>query len=405
MKTKRTIARIGFLACTVLLAFYPTELQSQGLVVNCDSGGTIRGALASLKPGDTLTVSGVCNENVSIEAEVSRITLDGRGTATVQGTNPGVNVISIRGREITVKGFTITGGNIGIAFQRGGTGVVDGNNIRANALDGILVAPESSAVIINNTIENNAYGITVDENSSARIGWQVPTTLGLPNTIQNNNVNGILVVHNSSARIIGATIRNNGGDGIRIHRASHADISDNNISGNVGSGIAISENSGVNLDLGRIQAVAQANRTDTSTNNGGFGIDCSSGSYVSGNLGALIGAKGAMTADNTCVNGTGPLVSNLAFDPNNVSRGGAFVATFSGTGLSGQTYFDIRFRVPGSTTEQEAANWQQGTSATHAVPASIQTGTYIVTAVRAHRDVGDHTGPYIPVSTSFTVGL
>src|SRR5207244_2781121 len=103
MKASRTIACIGSLACTILLAFYPTELQSQGVVVNCDSGGTIRGALASLKPGDTLTVSGVCNENVSIEAEVSRITLDGRGTATVQGTNPGVNVISIRGREITVK--------------------------------------------------------------------------------------------------------------------------------------------------------------------------------------------------------------------------------------------------------------------------------------------------------------
>ena len=104
------------------------------------------------------------------------------------------------------------------------------------------------------------------------------------------------------------------------------------------------------------------------------------------------------------VDGTGPLVSNLTFDPNNVSPGGAFVATVPGTGLSGQTYFDIRFRAPGSTTEQEAANWQQGTSATHAVPASIQTETYIVTAVRAHRDVGDHTGPYIPVSASFAVG-
>src|SRR5437867_1294293 len=121
--------------------------------------------------------------------------LDGRGTATVQGTNPGVNVISIRGREITVKGFTITGGNIGIAF----------------------------------------------------------------------------------------------------HRASHADINDNTISGNAGNGIAINENSGINLDLGRIQAVAQPNRTDAATTNGGFGIDCSSGSYVSGNLGTLTGAKGAMT--------------------------------------------------------------------------------------------------------------
>jgi nitrous oxidase accessory protein NosD len=174
-------------ACTILLAVFPAELRSQGLLVNCDSDGTIRGALASLKPGDTLTVSGVCNENVSIEAEASRITLDGRGTATIQSTNPGVNVIAIRGRETTVKGFTVIGGNIGIVFQRGGMGVADGNLIPGNAGDGILVGPEGSAVIINNTIENNAYGITVDENSSARIGWQVPTTPGLPNIIQNNS--------------------------------------------------------------------------------------------------------------------------------------------------------------------------------------------------------------------------
>ena len=80
-----------------------------------------------------------------------------------------------------------------------------------------------------------------------------------------------------------------------------------------------------------------------------------------------------------------------------------FVATFSGTGLSGQTYFDIRFRAPGSNTDQEAVNWQQGASASHTVPAVIQTGTYVVTAVRAHRDVGDHTGPYIPVLASLTI--
>jgi hypothetical protein len=125
---------------------------------------------------------------------------------------------------------------------------------------------------------------------------------------------------------------------------------------------------------------------------------------VSGNLGPLTGAQGATTVDNTCADGTGPLVNSLAFDRSNVSPGAAVVATFSGTGLSGQTYFDIRFRAPGSTTEQEAANWQQGTSASHAVAASIQAGTYIVTAVRAHRDAGEHTGPYIPVSASLTVG-
>src|SRR5688500_14445127 len=67
MKTSRLITPVGFLTLTLLLSLYPTELRSQGMQVNCDSGGTIRGALANLRPGDTLTVSGTCNEGVANE--------------------------------------------------------------------------------------------------------------------------------------------------------------------------------------------------------------------------------------------------------------------------------------------------------------------------------------------------
>ncbi|HEY2931818.1 MAG TPA: right-handed parallel beta-helix repeat-containing protein [Acidobacteriota bacterium] len=401
MKRSRLIALVSFLAFTILL--YPPEVRSQGLVVDCGSGGTIRGALGSLKPGDTLTVRGTCNESVAIQAEVSRITLNGGGSATIQSPAPSQNAIAIQGREITVRGFTISGGNNGIIVQRGGTAVIDGNTIRSNVRQGILLGPGSSASIINNTIENNQWGITVDDNSSARIGWQVPTVLGLPNTIRNNTDSGIFVLHNSSARIIGATISNNGGDGIQIERASQADITDNIINGNVRNGIAVSGSSGIDLDFGRSQAVIQLNRTDAGTSNGGFGLACSVGAYVSGSLGTLTGAKGAMQADSNCVDGLRPTVLSISFDPITVSPGGTFTTAFSGAGLSAQTYFDIRFRTPGSNTDQEAFNWQQGTSATHTVPASTQAGTYVVASVRAHRDIADHSGPYIAVSASLTV--
>jgi len=400
------------LVFTITLSLYPTAARSQGLVVNCDTGGTIRGALGSLKPGDTLTVIGACIENVAIEAEVSRITLDGRGTARLQSTAPSQNVIAIRGRDITVRGFTISGGNNGIVVQRGGMAVIDGNNIRGSAgsgatscscSNGILVGQESSAIIINNTIENNRTGISVDENSSARIGFQVPTALGLPNTIQNNVDVGVHVLHNSSARIIAATIINNGRDGIRVERASHADISGNRIEGNAADGISASGNSAIDLDLGRIQTVAEPNTTDAAIKNGGFGVACSTGSYVSGSLGTLTGAKGAMTVDNTCFDGSGPLVRSLSFAPSNVPTGGTFTATFSGAGLSAPLYFDIRYRAPGSNTDQEVYNWQQGTSASHPVPVAMQTGTYVVTSARAHTDIADHTGPYIPVSATINV--
>jgi parallel beta-helix repeat protein len=403
MNAQTRIRLLHLLAFTITLSLYPTAARSQGLVVNCDAGGTIRGALGSLKPGDTLTVSGACIESVAIEAEVARITLDGRGTARLQSPAPTQNTIAIRGREITVRGFTISGGNNGIIVQRGGTAVIDNNIVRNNVRTGILLGPGSSASIINNTIENNVWGIGVDENSSARIGFQVPTVLGLPNTIQNNTENGILVERHSSARVIGATIRNNGSDGIQVERSSRADIADNSIEANGGNGISVGWNSEVFLDFGeRAQAVVETNRTAAGATNRGFGIVCLLGAHVSGSLGTLTGTRGALNADSTCINSMFN-VTGLSFSPVSITRGSTVTATFSGTNLAAQTYFDVRFRAPGTNSDQEAWNWQQGPSATLTVPASIQTGTYVVTAARVHTDIADHSGPYIPVSATLNV--
>ena len=66
-------------------------------------------------------------------------------------------------------------------------------------------------------------------------------------------------------------------------------------------------------------------------------------------------------------------------------------------------YFDVRFRGPGSETDQVSLNWQQGTSARHTVPAGTEVGTWIVTGIRAHEGVSDQGGEFVPVSASIIV--
>lgn len=61
--------------------------------------------------------------------EVDRITLDGQGTATING-DPSAFTVTVRGRGITIRGFTITGGLQGIAVLDGGSAVIDGNTIQ-----------------------------------------------------------------------------------------------------------------------------------------------------------------------------------------------------------------------------------------------------------------------------------
>ena len=97
-----------------------------------------------------------------------------------------------------------------------------------------------------------------------------------------------------------------------------------------------------------------------------------------------------------------PAVNSVVFNPATVRLGGAVTATFAGTNLSAQTYFDVRFRSPGATSDEVVQNWQQDTSGTHNISAATPTGTWRLTGVRAHRDANDHSASFIPVAANLT---
>jgi hypothetical protein len=93
----------------------------------------------------------------------------------------------------------------------------------------------------------------------------------------------------------------------------------------------------------------------------------------------------------------------IIFTPASARVGGAVFTEFSGTNLTNQTFFDVRFRAPGSTADQEIFNWQRGTSGTHSIAVGTATGTWTLTGVRAHQADGDHSGSYATVSAVLTV--
>jgi len=97
------------------------------------------------------------------------------------------------------------------------------------------------------------------------------------------------------------------------------------------------------------------------------------------------------------------LVTGIQFDRTSVRVGDSWKATFSGANLTDQTYFDVRFRSPGSSIDEVALNWQRGMSATYNLAAGTAIGTWIVTGIRAHDSVSDHGGEFVSVSASITV--
>jgi parallel beta-helix repeat protein len=277
--------------------------------LRCGPEKTIGQAIKGLKPGDTLLVSGTCNENLDIGEEVHRITLDGRGTATINGDSS-ASAVSVTGTGITIRGFVITGGAPqGVFVSDGGSAVIDGNTIQYADRNGIAVFRNSSADIVNNTIQNNPLaGIAIQSNSSARIGWLGPPNnrVSAPNTIQNNGAQGVQVYRGSSAQIFSNTIQNNGSHGVLVDRNAQAEIGACTIVGNAGDGIRGMRNAGVDVGTDATSATL-AFDDDTNTGiNGGYGVRCTIDGFVDGSLGDLTGTLGGKIFSEGCTDSVAP---------------------------------------------------------------------------------------------------
>jgi hypothetical protein len=303
MKRTSVCARTGTAAFLSALCFSAVA-QAATVSVDCDAGNTINAAIGTARPGDTVLVSGTCKEQVSIAPEITRITLDGQKKTTIQhpgGPAASPHALYNRGKEITIKGFTVTGGQDGIHLSGPASAVIDGNVVVKNSGRGIHIDKGSIARILNTTVqESGGIGIDVTGASYAYIGIFIPRVPALaPNTIRNNGGPGINIERTSGAWIVGNTISNNKESGINVHRNAQADIIANVINANGGDAITVSYGSGVNLNSEPRRD--GPNQTASAQNNGGAGIRCTIGGYVEGPLGTLAGTKGAKAFDSGCV--------------------------------------------------------------------------------------------------------
>jgi hypothetical protein len=159
--------------------------------VDCNAEATIGSILGRLKPGDIILVQGTCRENLLIQSEVLRITLDGQGKSTIDAPDPRRPAVQLLGREVTIKGFTVTGGTFGIAINRGATGTIDRNTIRNAAISGLEVSHNAFARIVNNTVERNQQqGILILGSASVHIGI-IGTDDQIPGPISSRTMEGM----------------------------------------------------------------------------------------------------------------------------------------------------------------------------------------------------------------------
>ena len=283
------------------IAFCAFEAGAANVTVDCDAGQSLNPAIRSAKPGDSVLVSGTCREQISIPPEVVNITVDGQKKTTIQhpgGQQPSPHAFYNRGKEVTIKNLTVTGGLDGIHLSGPASAVIDGAIVTKNKGRGIHIDKGSVVRILNTTVEESGLiGIDVTGASYAYVGLYIPRVPELkPNTIRNNGGPGINIERTAGAWIVGNTIQGNKESGIAVHRHAQADVIANRIDDNGGDAISASFGGGINL-----LSEPRRDGPNQGQGNGGVGIRCSAGGYVDGPLGSLTGAKGAKAIESGCV--------------------------------------------------------------------------------------------------------
>jgi hypothetical protein len=97
------------------------------------------------------------------------------------------------------------------------------------------------------------------------------------------------------------------------------------------------------------------------------------------------------------------VVTDLRFDLAVVPAGTSYTTNISGSGLTSDTFFDVRFTSPGSNASAVVLNWQRGLTERHDVPVGLALGNWTINGVRPHQTETDHTGSFVPVSATITV--
>lgn len=237
--------------------------------VKCDKGQTLTDALKKAKPGDTLQVTGTCQERVTITTD--RLTLDGGGSAVLDGGGGGPTefegVVTIDGAHgVTLMGLIVQNGpGEGILGQRGAALAVQQTTVQQNATTGIAVADGSTADLTDCTIHGNGFGIDVFTSSSAILRGTI--------NINQNKGNGAEVNGQSILEIRGAQVQMNDNGGIGLVAGS-GQVAIFGFSASQGSTLTANGNGDSGIIIGGSQLIIFGSGANiiTASNNGVAGI-------------------------------------------------------------------------------------------------------------------------------------
>ena len=268
----RTVSAV--IAAVVTLLVAGPALAKDVIKVDCNKEKTIKDALKQADPGDTIRVTGVCHERITIKT--NDVTLDGQGSAVIDGGAAGPiefsGVITIDGVQgVKLVGLTVQNGRgEGILGRRGAAFQVERTIVQNHPnSSGIAVADHSAAELTDVTLQQNAGGLDVFTSSSAVLRGAIAIT-------QNGagiTINGLAVVE-----IRGANVNaSDNGVGVVVGSGQLAIFG---FAASAGSTLNASGNGFAGIIVNGSQLSVYPAATVTASNNGEFGLLLANGGFA-----------------------------------------------------------------------------------------------------------------------------
>ena len=178
---------------------------------------SIQSVIRSASPGDTILVTaGDYHENVVINLPLQIRSLAGPSKTSVTASNPGEPVFEVNSKDVTISGFAITGGDIGIKLDHSSSSTVMNNIISKNNY-GIQLRFSESTMVENNTVFDCSDNIVLTFSDS---NWVFRNLIA-------NGENGIWLEFSDDNKIANNTVEEND-VGIAVEIGSRDNIIYNN---------------------------------------------------------------------------------------------------------------------------------------------------------------------------------
>ncbi|MEE9130131.1 MAG: right-handed parallel beta-helix repeat-containing protein [Phycisphaerales bacterium] len=160
MTRKFLLLASGFALAAALAS---TAHAKPSLLVDCDAvkDNDIQAAVDGAAPGDTVFISGTCNQDVTITKD--DITLSGneaeaacdKGDPSVSAAGTIDGTVTVHGVRAKIEHLVITGGGAGVLVTNRADARLTCNDISDNQESGVNVIRTSNAVLTDNTLSSN----------------------------------------------------------------------------------------------------------------------------------------------------------------------------------------------------------------------------------------------------------